>query len=62
MHTSLLDLRQNTGGAFQSAVEISSLFLTDRVAAYVDVKLPFRTAAEKLSIDKTDPLVVLIDG
>ncbi len=62
----VLDLRQNTGGAFQSAVEISSLFMSDRVATYVvdnaDVKLPFRTAADKLAIDKTDPLVVWIDG
>lgn len=62
----VLDLRQNTGGAFQSAVEISSLFMNDRVATYVvdnaDVKLPFRTAADKLAIDKTDPLVVWIDA
>lgn len=62
----VLDLRQNTGGAFQSAVEISSLFISDRVATFVvdnaDVKLPFRTAADKLAIDKTDPLVVWIDG
>lgn len=62
----VLDLRQNTGGAFQSAVEISSLFISDHVATYVvdnaDVKLPFRTAADKLAIDKSDPLVVWIDG
>jgi carboxyl-terminal processing protease len=43
----VLDLRGNTGGAFQSAVEISGLFLRDRVATYVvdrnQVELPFRT-------------------
>jgi carboxyl-terminal processing protease len=30
----VLDLRMNTGGAFQSAVEISGLFLDDRIATY----------------------------
>ena len=30
----VLDLRMNTGGAFQSAVEISGLFVEDRVATY----------------------------
>jgi len=44
----VLDLRSNTGGAFQSAVEISGMFLPpDRVATYVvdsnQVELPFRT-------------------
>ena len=62
----VIDLRQNTGGAFQSAVEISSLFMEGRVATYVvdntSVKLPFRTATGQLAIDKTDPIVMLIDG
>jgi carboxyl-terminal processing protease len=62
----VLDIRQNTGGAFQSAVEISSLFTEDRIATYVvdntNVKLPFRTAKGQLAIDKTDPIVILIDG
>jgi carboxyl-terminal processing protease len=62
----VLDIRQNTGGAFQSAVEISSLFIEDRVATYVvdnsNVKLPFRTTKGQLAIDKTDPMVIWIDG
>ena len=62
----VIDLRQNTGGAFQSAVEISSLFTEGRVATYVvdntNVKLPFRTATGQLAIDRTDPIVMLIDG
>ena len=31
----VLDLRSNTGGAFQSAVEVSGLFFEDRIATYV---------------------------
>jgi carboxyl-terminal processing protease len=62
----VLDLRMNTGGAFQSAVEISSLFLEDRIATYVvdgnAVELPFRTAKGRLAVDATDPLVLWIDG
>ena len=62
----VIDLRMNTGGAFQSAVEISSLFVEDRVATYVvdgnQVELPFKTAKGRLAIDKTDPLVLWIDG
>jgi C-terminal peptidase prc len=62
----VIDIRQNTGGAFQSAVEISSLFTEGRVATYVvdntNVKLPFRTATGQLAIDSTDPIVMLIDG
>lgn len=62
----VLDLRMNTGGAFQSAVEISSLFLENRIATYVvdgnAVELPFRTAKGRLAVDATDLLVVWIDG
>ena len=62
----VIDIRQNTGGAFQSAVEISSLFTEGRVATYVvdntNMKLPFRTAVGQLAIDTTDPIVMLIDG
>jgi carboxyl-terminal processing protease len=62
----VLDIRQNTGGAFQSAVEISSLFTEGRIATYVvdntNMKLPFRTATGQIAIDKTDPIVILIDG
>lgn len=63
----VIDLRGNTGGAFQSAIEISGLFLRDRVATYVvdsnQVELPFRTPKLKdLSIDPETPMVVWIDG
>lgn len=63
----VIDLRGNTGGAFQSAIEISGLFLQDRVATYVvdsnAVELPFRTPKlQNLSIDPETPLVVWIDG
>ena len=62
----VIDIRQNTGGAFQSAVEISSLFTEGRVATYVvdntNMKLPFRTATGQLAIDSTYPIVMLIDG
>mmetsp|Transcript_14062 Transcript_14062/g.34041 ORF Transcript_14062/g.34041 Transcript_14062/m.34041 type:complete len:534 (+) Transcript_14062:70-1671(+) len=62
----VLDLRSNTGGAFQSAVEISGLFFEDRVATYVldsnNVELPFRTTKGKVAIDPKAPMVVWIDG
>ncbi|CAJ1934434.1 unnamed protein product [Cylindrotheca closterium] len=62
----VLDLRSNTGGAFQSAVEISGLFFEDRVATYVldsnNVELPFRTTTGKVAIDPEAPMVVWIDG
>lgn len=62
----VIDVRQNTGGAFQSAVEISSLFTEDRVATYVvdstGLKIPFRTAKGQLAIDITDAMVLWIDG
>lgn len=62
----VLDLRMNTGGAFQSAVEISSLFMQDKVATYVvdstGTNIPFKTNKGELAIDKTDPLVIWVDG
>jgi C-terminal peptidase prc len=62
----VLDLRMNTGGAFQSAVEISSLFMQDRIATYVvdstGANIPFKTNKGDLAIDKTDPLVIWVDG
>jgi carboxyl-terminal processing protease len=72
----VLDLRQNTGGAFQSAVEIASLFVPDRVAIYVvdntDQTTPFRTASSKSStststardhgVDPAVPVVIWMDG
>jgi carboxyl-terminal processing protease len=63
----VMDLRGNGGGAFQSAVEISSLFLRDRVATYVvdsnQVELPFRTSKlQDLVIEPEVPLVIWLDG
>jgi carboxyl-terminal processing protease len=62
----VLDLRMNGGGAFQSAVEVSSFFLDNRVATYVvdsnQVELPFRTSSGRLLIDNKDPLAIWIDG
>jgi len=63
----VMDLRGNTGGAFQSAIEISGLFLQDRVATYVidsnQVELPFRTPKlQEMLIDPETPMVVWIDG
>lgn len=63
----VMDLRGNTGGAFQSAIEISALFVTDRVATYVvdsnQIEMPFRTPKlQELSIDPETPLVLWIDG
>jgi len=63
----VMDLRGNTGGAFQSAVEISGLFLRDRVATYVvdsyQVELPFRTPkAQDLIIKPETPMVIWLDG
>jgi carboxyl-terminal processing protease len=63
----VLDLRANTGGAFQSAVEISGMFLKDKVATYVvdrnNVELPFRTPKmQDLEIDPKVPMVIWLDG
>jgi carboxyl-terminal processing protease len=63
----VMDLRANTGGAFQSAVEISGMFLRDRVATYVvdsnRVELPFRTPKmQELAVDPQAPLVIWLDG
>jgi len=62
----VIDLRMNTGGAFQSAVEIASLFMQDRVATYVvdssGAEIPFKTPKSELAIDKEDPIVIWLDG
>jgi carboxyl-terminal processing protease len=61
----VIDVRGNPGGAFQSAVEISSLFLDDRIATYVidsnQAKLPFRTASGSVLVDSKDPIAIWID-
>mmetsp|Transcript_18654 Transcript_18654/g.24873 ORF Transcript_18654/g.24873 Transcript_18654/m.24873 type:complete len:359 (-) Transcript_18654:485-1561(-) len=62
----VLDLRGNPGGAFQSAVEISSLFFENQIATYVvdsnGVELPFKTAKGKVVVDRNDPVVIWVDG
>lgn len=61
----VLDLRGNPGGAFQSAVEISSLFLDNRIATYVldsnAVELPFRTGANQVTLDPKFPMAIWVD-
>jgi len=62
----VLDVRSNPGGAFQSAVEISSLFFEDRIATYVvdsnEVELPFKTAAGRVLVDSQDPIAIWVDA
>lgn len=68
----VLDMRQNTGGAFQSAVEISGLFLPDSaVATYVvdgsGVQMPFRppplsSSEGQRKVSNTIPIVVWVDS
>lgn len=62
----VLDLRGNPGGAFQSAVEISSLFVNYRVATYVvdsnNVQLPFRTAEGRVIMPPENPMAIWVDG
>ena len=62
----VIDLRGNPGGAFQSAVEISSLFVDNQVATYVvdsnGVELPFKTMADRVVVDPQAPLAIWLDG
>lgn len=62
----VLDLRGNPGGAFQSAVEISSLFVENRVATYVvdsnHVQMPFRTASGRVMMRPDEPMAIWVDG
>ena len=55
-------MRSNPGGAFQSAVEIASLFMENKVAtSVVDsnlTEMPFMTAKGKVMIDSSNPLVI----
>lgn len=61
----VLDLRGNPGGAFQSAVEISSFFMEDKVATYVvdnnAVNLPFKSAKGKKILRDDEPIAVWVD-
>ena len=62
----VLDVRGNPGGAFQSAVEIAGLFMSDKLATDVvdgnGVELPFRTTKDKVIIGANDPLAIWVDG
>lgn len=62
----VLDVRGNPGGAFQSAVEIAGLFMSDTLATDVvdgnGVDLKFRTSKDKVVVDEKDPIVVWVDG
>ena len=64
----VLDLRGNGGGAFQSAVEISSLFLNESpsVATYVvdgtTAEIPFKSSAGRALVQQNNPLVIWMDG
>ncbi|KAK1744957.1 carboxyl-terminal processing protease [Skeletonema marinoi] len=56
----------NPGGAFQSAVEIAGLFMSDKLATDVvdgnGVALKFRTSKNKVAIDPSDPIAIWVDG
>lgn len=62
----VLDLRGNPGGAFQSAVEIAGLFMSNKLATDVvdgnGVDLKFRTSKDKMAIDLDDSIAIWVDG
>ena len=62
----VLDVRGNPGGAFQSAIEIAGLFLSDALATDVvdgnGVDLKFRTSKDNVIIDASDPVAIWVDG
>ncbi|GFH48758.1 hypothetical protein CTEN210_05234 [Chaetoceros tenuissimus] len=62
----VLDLRQNPGGAFQSAVEIAGLFMEDKIATNVvdanQVEMAFRTTKGKVLVNQNTPIVIWLDG
>ena len=62
----VLDLRGNGGGAFQSAVEISSLFMNQQIATYVvdgtTAEIPFTSAVDRVLVAPDAPLVLWMDG
>jgi len=62
----VLDLRGNPGGAFQSAVEISSLFFENKVATYVvdsNVEnVPFRVPPGRVVVPADDPIAIWVDS
>lgn len=62
----VLDVRGNPGGAFQSAVEIAGLFMSDKLATDVvdgnGVDLKFRTSKDKVVVNEKDPIAIWVDG
>jgi len=62
----VMDVRQNPGGSFQSAVEIAGLFLDDKIATNVidsnQVEMAFRTTKGKALLEPNIPLVIWQDG
>lgn len=62
----VLDIRGNPGGAFQSAVEIAGLFMSDKLATDVvdgnGVELPFRTSKDRMILQETDKIVLWVNG
>ena len=62
----VLDVRGNPGGAFQSAVEIAGLFMSDKLATDVvdgnGIDLKFRTSKDKIVIDEKHPMAIWVDG
>lgn len=61
----VLDLRSNPGGAFQSAVDVASLFMENKVATYFvdgnNIKTPFTTSTKNVVVDEADPVVIWLD-
>ncbi|KAL3821727.1 hypothetical protein ACHAXA_008463 [Cyclostephanos tholiformis] len=62
----VVDVRGNPGGAFQSAIEIAGLFMSDRLATDVvdgnGVDLKFRTSKDRVVVGESDPLAIWVDG
>ena len=62
----VIDLRSNPGGAFQSAVEISSFFLNEKIATSVldnnNQRIPFKTSMGNTIVENNHPIVLWIDG
>ncbi len=62
----VLDVRGNPGGAFQSAIEIAGLFISDKLATDVvdgnGIDLKFRTSKDRVVVDTNHPLAIWVDG
>lgn len=59
----ILDLRNNTGGYLDSAIDVGSLFLADGIIAYEEygdgTRVSFETTVDEIAIDI--PLIVLVN-